>query len=893
MTCTEPNPERVLAKFEAAYRSDAASNGAKSLSEYLRHWPEHQDAVAKSYLRLQDEAAGGSADTVSSPDSLGPYVLGEVLGRGGQGTVYRARHRRTGRTVAVKVLQASGPGGERQLAYFKREAAIAARLDHPGLCPVYDAEVVGGVPYFAMRYVEGETLAQRITRGRGEQDRNDSGDSTFMLEVPVTGNESHQVRDGATPTAGTLTRAELMSAMRIVEKAARALHAAHEAGIVHRDIKPGNVMVTPEEEAVVMDFGLARADDADLHTLTRSGDLFGTPAYMSPEQLTRHTIKLDRRTDVWSLGVMLYECATLHRPFEAPTREAVYQAILNKDPGDPRKLNTAISRDLATVIATALEKDRVRRYQTALDLADDLKRALEFHPVVARPTSAWTRLLRWGQRNPALAFATTTAAVILVAGATVATRFAIVADANAELANAKATEAQSNAERANTALERERKAMAAAARQATIAEELFGFVTRDLLEAVDPDQAQGDEITVAQLLPGAEAKLADQDPEVELRLRLTFAELRRKLDDTAASRAHVERAVALLGELGRTGSAEHADVLETLANLEWEEGNKDRSIELMGEVVALRRRHLGDQHEDTQKAIADLEMFKEVAAGNMAVALDNKALLTVVAFARGKGETPQQVYELIEGMLAKAVPLWRQAKQQAAVQVVVDEGLKVRPYALPRVPYTLAGAANLLYGDGRKEAALIAAHAAVRIGLENEALGERHRYTLFAMQVLGGLYAAEGDAENAVSWSRRAYEQAVAGRGPTHSLAVSVGSAYVKVLIKLKRHDAALPLAENLLENARKGSESEMYLHHHAAVASALGKNDNERAAAHLEAALQVALKRHKPGHGNPVQIGSDLAVILRRLGREADAEKALERAGVPPSDDQEEPKNP
>jgi hypothetical protein len=130
------------------------------------------------------------------------------------------------------------------------------------------------------------------------------------------------------------------------EDAARALHAAHEKGVVHRDIKPGNIMIDQDLRPVLMDFGLARSDDEDLVTLTKQGDLFGTPAYMSPEQLTHHAIRLDRRTDIWSLGVSLYESLTLRRPFDAPTRDGLYQVIQGKEPESPRRWNPAICIEL-------------------------------------------------------------------------------------------------------------------------------------------------------------------------------------------------------------------------------------------------------------------------------------------------------------------------------------------------------------------------------------------------------------------------------------------------------------------------------------------------------------------------------------------------------------------
>ena len=234
--------------------------------------------------------------TGSEPQRVGSYRLVRELGRGGQAIVWLAEDSRIGRQVALKMLPHLGPGGEEALRRFRREAEVTARLEHPGICGIYDADIDGETPYIAMRLVAGRTLAQILSEARKQ--------------------ENADVSTSWPPSSALGVRRVL----HLFERVARALHAAHEAGVVHRDVKPGNVMIAEDESPVLLDFGLARDEQSDVATLTQSGDVFGTPAYMSPEQLTGGGAAIDRRTDVYSLAASLHEALTLSRPYEAPTR---------------------------------------------------------------------------------------------------------------------------------------------------------------------------------------------------------------------------------------------------------------------------------------------------------------------------------------------------------------------------------------------------------------------------------------------------------------------------------------------------------------------------------------------------------------------------------------------
>ncbi|MFT7619209.1 MAG: tetratricopeptide (TPR) repeat protein [Planctomycetota bacterium] len=398
--------------FLDRFWADQVAGEKKKLSDYLAQFPGHEEIIAREYLsgitENRDEELGENA-LEPADGQVGIYRLIKELGRGGQGVVWLAEDPRLGRKVALKVLTGMGPRSEGQLARFKREAALASKLEHPGICGVYDTGIAGGVPYIAMRFVEGQSLANRISHMRSDVATDDDEASFFSFEDDA----EETIPQGSKPkpknSASTMNRSELDRLIIVFEKIATALHAAHEVGIVHRDIKPGNIMLAENEEPVILDFGLARDDSDDSGpALTVTGDLFGTPAYMSPEQVTGRHLNLDRRSDIYSLGVTLYECVTMERPFLAPTCEALYQAIVSKEAVPARKHNRAIPSDLEVVLQCTMNKDRDKRYQSAADLAEDLRRIRANEPIAAKKVSALGRAWRWSKRRP-------TAAVLLLA----------------------------------------------------------------------------------------------------------------------------------------------------------------------------------------------------------------------------------------------------------------------------------------------------------------------------------------------------------------------------------------------------------------------------------------------------------------------------------------------
>jgi len=329
--------------------------------------------VLETALGVLPEEVNGADDSVppqhakKAPKAFGAALLGEFggyelleeIGRGGQGVVFRARQKGLNRTVALKVISLGQWGSKEHLTRFRREAEAAASLDHPGIVPIYEVGEHDGSCYFSMKFVEGGQLDEVVRR------------------APMS----------------------IRNAVELIAKVARTVHYAHEHGILHRDIKPGNILLDAKGEPNLTDFGLARLVETE-STVTRTLEVMGTPSYMAPEQAVGNNAAVSSATDVYGLGAVLYQLLTGHPPFAGGTSYETIKLLLDTEPRKPRQLNPKISRELSTICLKCLEKDPKRRYSSALALAEDLEHWLKHEPIQARRAGVFTRGRKWARRNP-------------------------------------------------------------------------------------------------------------------------------------------------------------------------------------------------------------------------------------------------------------------------------------------------------------------------------------------------------------------------------------------------------------------------------------------------------------------------------------------------------------
>jgi WD40 repeat protein/tRNA A-37 threonylcarbamoyl transferase component Bud32 len=420
---TEPNPssrEQHVNEAIAAYLEAADAGQAPDRKAFIAHHPDIA-ADLEAFFADQDQFErlaeplnpstvvpspdGAEAPTLGSSKTVtaapgeriryfGDYELLEELARGGMGVVYKARQVSLNRTIALKMILSGQLASEADVQRFHSEAEAAANLDHPNIVPIYEVGEHEGQHYFSMKLIEGGSLSQAVSRGWG----------------PLSSKETQR------------------QAARLLALVARAVHHAHQRGILHRDLKPSNILLDANGEPHVTDFGLAKRIQAD-SKLTQTGAIVGTPSYMAPEQARSEKV-LTTAVDVYSLGAILYELLTGRPPFQASTPMDTLLQVLDQEPTAPRKLNRHLDRDLETICLKCLEKEPQRRFDSPAAMSDDLERWLIGEPIHARPYTNADRVVKWAKRRPAVAsLLCATALAILIGFAAVTWQWQLTKEA--------------------------------------------------------------------------------------------------------------------------------------------------------------------------------------------------------------------------------------------------------------------------------------------------------------------------------------------------------------------------------------------------------------------------------------------------------------------------------
>jgi serine/threonine protein kinase len=641
-----PDPfEQLLARCIQAW----ATEGGAAVEAVCREHPDLSERLRSSLDGLQRLGLLGEEQ---APESIGPYRLLRPLGQGGMSVVHLVWDAEAKRRVALKASHTPLSSDDRIRARFRQEILAVTALDHPNIVPLLDVGEAEGRPYFTMEYVPGATLAQLVEclRSTGISPVEVSGEDVSLL---VTELALAVLDDGELPQPGDHWPGTWVEAVaRWMLDVAEALAHAHERHIVHRDVKPSNIMISWEGRARLFDLGLARMTDAP--GLTRSGDFTGTPYYVSPEQLTGSHRDVDHRTDVFSLGVTLYELLTFQRPFDGPSTAHVFRQVVDKDPTPPRRLVPRLPPDLETICLSALEKNPAARYQSAEEMAADLRRFLEYRPVHARPVGWLRRGVRFMRRSPARATAALLALVVAVglpAGLLWANH--AIADER-DLANESAREAKHQAElsarvtdflvelfhltpleseRAETVTAREILDRGAAAiptgfedqplhravlmrasgqvyrnmgqyaQALPLLDRAFAIFQRErgvddletvtlLAELADVHRRVGDPAASQALCKRsleAFARADLSDHEDALRCRMTLAAVSADLGETAEARLTLEQALQLKSATGDTQSELVADLEEQLGVLKARSGAAEEARLHLERSVALRR----------------------------------------------------------------------------------------------------------------------------------------------------------------------------------------------------------------------------------------------------------------------------------------------------------------
>jgi serine/threonine protein kinase len=683
---TDLSADHLLGEILGEIFDRVAAGEDPNLDDYAEQYPEMADVLRQALPSLNAIGASLSIGELVQDTSdaarrrqLGDFRLHREIGRGGMGVVYEAEQLSMGRKVALKVLPFAAMLDPKRLARFRNEIRAAATLDHPHIVPIYFAGEERGVHFYAMHLVEGQSLETLLDelrrrcealRGRPISTINDPALRPVVAANPelacteatvtqATGKKmsSGQVFNSSSPSSQSrFSREYFRSVARVGIQAGEALQHAHELGIVHRDVKPGNLLLDRQGHLFVADFGLARVE-ADTG-ITISGDIMGTIRYMSPEQALGHRLVVDNRTDIYSLGATLYELLTTRPPFDGGNRQELLKQIAFDEPVVPHRLEAGVPAELGTIVMKAMAKDPEERYLSAACLVDDLRRFLLNRPIAARPPSCWQLLSKWLQRNAAWAFSIAIVLCVITIGLLVSSVLLWHEKQHTVAALREATEARTSTRHAKNDAER------AGRRSEAIADYLVSAFRRP---AQDLD---GRQITIADSLERALRELHSrfgQDPQLKGELLVAIGETydglglsdqaipvlksgrQLLIDDSSEHDSHYWRATSLLGKAldavgqSRDGTAllraalarEHGGVPPTdvqtlqvelaLANALCKTGEDQEAKELYQKLLQMPLLNLQDEYHIRISAAQGLSrvLYDSGATGKAVAVLEN------------------------------------------------------------------------------------------------------------------------------------------------------------------------------------------------------------------------------------------------------------------------------
>jgi serine/threonine protein kinase len=791
--------ESLVAKVADEFMARQKRGERPAIEDYAGRYPQAADVLGKvlaalELLNLSQSAPAepGAPPSETMPGLLGDFRIVREIGRGGMGIVYEADQVSLGRRVALKVLPFAGALDSKQLQRFKNEAQAAAHLHHTNVVPVSYVGCDRGVHYYAMQLIEGQTLAQVIRelrhQGRAEPKANTGDEFVGAARPSGVGAGDAQVRAdgsqfpgsgggardagsiglpaaqaeparvgsttdyapstaavaGLTTEHSTKNPAFLRSVAKLGIQAAEALEHAHAMGVIHRDIKPGNLLVDQRGHLWVTDFGLAQFNAEANLTLT--GDILGTLRYMSPEQSLAQRVVIDHRTDIYSLGVTLYELLTLEPAVGGRDRQEILRRIAFEEPKAPRRINKAIPAELETIVQKAAEKNPADRYATAQELADDLERFLRHEPIRARRPTVAHRLVKWSRRHADWVAAVAVVLLLAVVGTGVsALLIAGQRDAAREAAN-KARDAEEKAHR-----------------EAAIAKAVTEFLQKDLLDQADiSNQLRGTEsnpnITVRELLDRAaqqiDTKFQGQEL-TEAAIRVTIGMAYRGLSLYPEAEKHLKRSLVLQqGKLGADDPDTFHGINE-LALLYLERGQYDEAEPLCKQVPEGSRAKLGPDHPDTLNRMHNLaSLYEKRGRYDEAEALNKQAL--EARRAKLGPDHPDTLGTMTNlalvyadrGRYDEAEPLLKQALEAWRAKLGADH------------PGTLGTMTNLalVYADrgryGEAEPLLLQAYEGMKQREDKVTAYLRGRDMPGAMERLVQLYDAWGNPEKAAGWRK-------------------------------------------------------------------------------------------------------------------------------------------